>query len=212
MKTSFVFFILLFGTVFLFGQENSIDKQENSIDKIDDTEPKVQIDVKKEYDEEGNLSRYDSSYSWIWSDKGLLDEEALKKFEEKMKNLQDEMRVFGDDPVSGLHFDDDFFKNFQKFHKDFEFEFNDSAFYEDHIGKLFDDYQFKIHGFNFNGENFELMPLDNEKMKELEKRMEDLLNGEFDERIRKFIEEHRDEIDEIKDQIRETIPKHRKAI
>jgi hypothetical protein len=56
------------------------------------------------------------------------------------------------------------------------------------------------------------MPFDKEKFEEIEKRMKDLFEGEFDERIRKFIEEHKKEIDEIKYQIRESIPKHRKAI
>jgi hypothetical protein len=91
-------------------------------------------------------------------------------------------------------------------------KFKDSLFIDDHFKKFFHEDQFKLHSFKFNDENFEEMPFDKEKMDELQKRMKDLFNGEYDERIRKFIEEHKSEIDEIRYQIRESIPNRRKAI
>ena len=35
-------------------------------DELQDNKPKVEIDVKKQYDENGNITGYDSSYSWTW--------------------------------------------------------------------------------------------------------------------------------------------------
>jgi hypothetical protein len=44
-------------------------------DSLQTIEPKVHIDVKRDYDPYGNLSRYDSVYSWYWSGRGNLPEE-----------------------------------------------------------------------------------------------------------------------------------------
>jgi len=41
-------------------------------DSIQGNQPKVPIDVKRQYDPNGNLSQYDSIYSWYWSGKGSL--------------------------------------------------------------------------------------------------------------------------------------------
>jgi hypothetical protein len=41
-------------------------------DSIQSNQPKVHIDVKRQYDQNGNLSEYDSIYSWYWSGKGGL--------------------------------------------------------------------------------------------------------------------------------------------
>jgi hypothetical protein len=41
-------------------------------DSVSGNQPKVHIDVKRQYDQNGNLSQYDSVYSWYWSGKGHL--------------------------------------------------------------------------------------------------------------------------------------------
>lgn len=159
MKSLSIICVILLFSVSVFSQDIDQKQSENK-------EPQVKTETRKEFDEDGNLSRYDSVYTWHWSGTGELSEELLKKFE----------------------------KNFDQFEK---------FFHED---------QLKLHGFNFNEENLEEMPFDKEKMDELHKRMKDLFNGEYDERIRKFIEEHKSEIDEIRYQIRESIPNRKKAI
>jgi len=37
----------------------------------DKNEPEVKIDIKKEYDEQGNVIGYDSTYSWCWHGKNF---------------------------------------------------------------------------------------------------------------------------------------------
>lgn len=41
--------------------------QQEDVKPAQKNEPKIHIDVKKEYDENGNVTRYDSTYSWTWS-------------------------------------------------------------------------------------------------------------------------------------------------
>jgi len=135
----------------------------------------------------------DSLYSWRWSGEGLIDEEMLKRFEEDFGELHEHMQKFGEEFMS-------------------EFQLDDSVFLHDRFEKFFDEDAFQLHGFNFNWENFDDMPIDKEKMEELRKHMRELLDGEYDERIKKFIEEHKHDLDEIRYQIRESIPNRRKAI
>lgn len=194
--------ILLFST--------SVFSQENDQKQSEKTEPQVKTETKKEFDDDGNLTRYDSVYTWQWSDTGELSEELLKNFEKNFHQFHENWEGFGDEFKSGFYLDDEMIENFRD--GDFELKFRDSLFLDEHFKKFFDDDHFKLHGFNFNGENLEEMPFDKEKMDELHKRMKDLFDGEYDERIKKFIEEHKSEIDKIRYQIRESIPNRRKAI
>ena len=157
------------------------------------------------------MIRLDSTYTWSWSNKDEYNEEMFKQFEEKMEALKDNMGMW-DDGIFDLHFDNDTLKNLWDFPGDLNFGVKDSIFYNDQWDDLFKNDRFQFHGFNFDGNNFDIMPFDKEKIDELEKWMKDLKNGAFDERIKKFIEEHKDEIDQIKYDIRESIPKNRKAI
>jgi hypothetical protein len=190
----------------------SVFSQDDELEQSDNQKPEVKTETRKEFDEDGNLTRYDSLYSWQWSGTEELSDEFIKKFEKNFERFQDDWEGFGDEFMSGFYLDDEMIEHFRDIRKDFELKFMDSLFLEDHFKKFFDDDQFDLHGFNFNGENLEDMPFDKEKMDELQKRMKDLFNGEYDERIRKFIEEHKSEIDEIRYQIRESIPTRRKAI
>ena len=60
-------------------------------------QPDVKIDVRREYDENGNISTYDSSYSFSWSYDGSMDMDSI--FESLRNN-------FGISPFA----EDDFFR------------------------------------------------------------------------------------------------------
>jgi len=205
MRSTGIFFIISVFSITVFGQ----DKDQNSSDS---KESEVKTETKKEYDEDGNLIRYDSVYTWKWNDNGVFNEKFLENFEDNFDQFHEKWEDFGEEFMSKFYLDDEAMEKFKDMQEDFKFDFKDSARFNDHFEKFFEDDQFQLHGFNFNGENLDEMPFDKEKMDEMHKRMKDLLNGEFDERIKKFIEEHRNEIDEIKYQIIESIPNRRKAI
>ncbi len=196
MKTPNIIVAILLLPLSVFSQE---DNQKSS----DDKEPQVKTETRKELD---------SLYTWNWSGTEKLSDEFLKKFEKNFDQFHRDWEDFGDEFMSGFYLDDEMIEKFRDIQKDFKLKFRDSLYLDEHFKKFFDEDQFQLHGFNFNGENLEEMPFDKEKMDELQKRMKDLFNGEFDERIQKFIEEHKSEIDEIKYQIRESIPNRRKAI
>jgi len=212
MKSLSIICAILLFSISVFSQD---DDQEQS----DNKEPQVKTETRKEFDEDGNLTRYDSVHTRQWSGTEELSDEFLKKFEKNFDRFREDWEGFGDEFMSGFYLDDEMIAHFRD--GDFELKFRDSLFLDEHFNKFFHEDQFekffhedqfKPHGFNFNGENLEEMPFDKEKMDELQKRMEDLFNGEYDERIRKFIEKHKSEIDEIRYQIRESIPNRRKAI
>jgi hypothetical protein len=205
MKFLSIISIILLYSISVFSQTEETDPSESQ-------EPQVKTETRKEFDEDGNLTRYDSVYTWQWSGSGELNEEFLKKFEKNLGQFRENWEGFGEEFMSGFYLDDEIIENFRDMQKDFELKFGDSLFLDEHFKKFLDKDQFKLHGFNFNGENLEEMPFDKEKMDEMHKRMKDLFDGEFDERIKKFIEEHKSEIDEIRYQIRESIPNRRKAI
>ncbi len=205
MRSTGIFFIISIFSISVFGQ--NIDQ--NSSDR---KEPEVKTETKKEYDEDGNLIRYDSVYTWKWNDHDVFNEEFFENFEDNFGQFHEKWEDFGEEFMSKFYLDDKAIEKFKDLQEDFNFNFKDSALFNDHFEKFFEDDQLQLHGFNFNGENLDEMPFDKEKMDEMQKRIKDLLNGEFDERIKKFIEEHRNEIDEIKYQIRESIPNRRKAI
>ncbi len=55
----------------------------NKLDTINKIEPKTNIKVNKEYDENGNLIRYDSTYSYYYSNiegDSLLRDSVFNKF------------------------------------------------------------------------------------------------------------------------------------
>jgi len=113
------------------GGQNNKDKKENAKEKQDTTVklPKGDWKVNKEFDENGNLIRYDSIYSWSSNDKlndfSLMDKDSLlESFESKFfkgfshfesQGFDD---VFSKDSLFSKHFfNDDFFKS--DFGKDF---------------------------------------------------------------------------------------------
>lgn len=74
--------------------------QEKNVKKPDSVIPKENIQVNKVYDENGNLTRYDSIYSYSYSSSGKMNDSLKTVFERYFKNKQ----------VMPDHFFDDFFK------------------------------------------------------------------------------------------------------
>ena len=79
--------------------------------KIDTIEPEIQIHVQKEFDEDGNLVRIDSSQTWRWQGKSFTLEQQdsiVKRLEENMGNIFHRNQVspfgsFGMPPGPPLH-------------------------------------------------------------------------------------------------------------
>ncbi|EDP94178.1 hypothetical protein U8527_08790 [Kordia algicida OT-1] len=117
----------------------SKDKEVNTVSKEADKkeEPKGIWKVDKEFDENGNLIRYDSIYSWssndTLNDLTTMDKDSLlsnfeSKFYQRFSTFKDQGfgDLFGQDSLFGNHFfNDDFFESdfgmdfmeLDKFHK-----------------------------------------------------------------------------------------------
>lgn len=91
-------------------QENVTPKQ---------NEPKVQINVNREFDENGNVVRYDSTYSWLWSSTDTAGMGAQFHFKQS----------FGNDPFGYEFFSDSFIPGF-----------NDSLFSDPFMGQFDQDF------------------------------------------------------------------------
>jgi hypothetical protein len=63
----------------VFSQNISGQKQDNPA-KENGNKPKVDIKVNKETDKDGNITRYDSTYSWSWSSDGNTPENVDSVF------------------------------------------------------------------------------------------------------------------------------------
>lgn len=100
---------------------NPVLAQEN---EPDTNNPKVHIDIKKQFNEEGNFTRYDSIYSWYWSGRDFPDAELDSLFRKLNQKFQ--------------HFrDKEFMEQFSEQQKNFMKSFND--YLEEHQ-KLIDKY------------------------------------------------------------------------
>jgi hypothetical protein len=104
------------------------------------TNPNEDIRVNKEFDENGNLIRYDSTYVYTWSSDSTMNFKH-EKIMEMRKKMEEHMQKF--------------FKNDSLIHRDFKHPFFDDTFFKD---------DFFEHDF-FNNEFFKQM----EKMMEGER-------------------------------------------
>ncbi|KJD36173.1 hypothetical protein PW52_06105 [Tamlana sedimentorum] len=95
MKTLKVIPILCLLCLSCSGQEKQENKTEPNI------KPNENVQVNKEYDEYGNLIKYDSIYSYSYSSKNSLNDSLKFQFQEHFKNHS----IFSDS------FFDDFFKS-----------------------------------------------------------------------------------------------------
>ena len=127
MKKLFAFMMILFLTIGCNAQENKAQNKK----QIDENKPKTNIIVNKEYDENGNLIRYDSTYSYVYSNvegDSTLADSLLSNFKgEVFESFPDAKTPFWNDMFfedSLLNYDfykDDFFsKRFEMNMKRFE--------------------------------------------------------------------------------------------
>lgn len=115
------------------GQNN--DKTNNrDTTAISQTKPKTDIKVNKEYDKDGNLVRFDSTYSYYYSNienDTILADSIFNSFR---KNFNEQFNFYNDPFFNELFFQDSLIK-YDFYRKDFfdkRFRYN-----QEHINKLF---------------------------------------------------------------------------
>ena len=124
MKNYSLLFMIVLLSVSCNSQNNDVkDTETNKSDDKTITEPKGTWTVDKEYDENGNLTRYDSIYSWSTNDKyndlSLLERDSLmRSFKSRFftdfsgfesQGFED---IFSKDSLFSKHFfNDDFFES-----------------------------------------------------------------------------------------------------
>jgi len=133
----------------LYGQDDQAKKGQ----------PDVQIDVRREYDENGNVNRYDSSYSFSWSYDGSMDLDSL--FESLRNNFN--TSPFDDDEFYNRpHGPHNHFRNFP-WHREINPETDGDTLYEyihpdDSTYSFREPYDFfgdPFHGIPFNDTLFD---------------------------------------------------------
>ena len=106
MKNIMIVLLSFFTLVSCNGQtKNEKDKKETEISK-EVIKPKIDYKVDKEYDENGNLIRYDSTYTYYYSnmDKdAMMKDSIFKKFNEHFNNIEE--------PFGSSFYDDFFIKD-----------------------------------------------------------------------------------------------------
>ncbi|MFD2099773.1 hypothetical protein [Flagellimonas iocasae] len=129
MKRTLLMLPTLLLIVSCHGQEHQKEQIKESTDKMAQEEPEGTWKVNREFDEDGNLIRYDSIYSWSSSnyDKNLakIDRDSLlQSFTSRFSNGRSPFdeegfnNFFADDSLFTQHFfSDDFFES--KLGKDF---------------------------------------------------------------------------------------------
>ncbi|GAB4299732.1 MAG: hypothetical protein Kow0068_23170 [Marinilabiliales bacterium] len=127
MKNLILMLLVVFGIVSLYAQQNN---------------PKVDIKVNKEYDENGNIIRYDSTYTYYYSTDGSTDNFY---FADSLLNQFSRGFSFFEPDIDSLFFTDPFFNHSPLFNDPF---FNDPFFNDpilnDPFFKSFHDYQKNI--------------------------------------------------------------------
>ena len=81
-KSVLLFFCLMIVTAGVFGQTVKSGRPASS------SQPKANIKVNKEYDKNGNLIRYDSTYTYVFTGTdSLIKDSFLKEFEERFDSF-----------------------------------------------------------------------------------------------------------------------------
>jgi hypothetical protein len=115
-------------------QENATPQKQN--------EPKVQINVNRELDENGNVVRYDSTYSWSWSSTDTAGMGTQFQFKQS----------FGNNPFGDEFFSDSFIPGFNDslltdpFMQQFEQNFSNMDKIMEEQMKMFDEMQKMMFG------------------------------------------------------------------
>ncbi len=141
---------LFLSSMVLSGCKGQNNEEANNTSKETINQPQTEVKVNKEYDENGNVVRYDSTYSYFYSNidgDSLLEDSIMMNF----KSHFNEKFGFSSDPF----FDDFFFQDslmqYDFYNNDFFIEryrknhkkMNDLFFEMDSIKNLFFGEQFK---------------------------------------------------------------------
>lgn len=124
MKKTIMFTVFVSLMLVSCNGQNKLDK---TTDKKDTIKPEIDINVHKEYDENGNLIRVDSTYTYFYSNiknDSLLEKEIFDRFKLNFKGhfkpidslfMED---FYKDEPFNLDNFyTDEFFKDNFKFHQ-----------------------------------------------------------------------------------------------
>jgi hypothetical protein len=141
-------FVVLILSLFLFSNCQSQVKNKKSENNNDEIKPKTNIVVHKEYDENGNLVKIDSSYSYVYSNiknDSLLEKKLFKNFKLNINKEFDEAFI-----NNFFHKNEDLFK-MNDFYTDDFFEKNikreEQEMYK--IMKMFDSIKNKFYKSQF---------------------------------------------------------------
>ena len=141
---------LFLSSMVLSGCKGQNNEEANNTSKETINQPQTEVKVNKEYDENGNVVRYDSTYSYYYSN---IDGDSLLE-DSIMSNFKNHLNInfgFSSDPF----FDDFFFQDslmqYDFYNNDFFIEryrnnhkkMNDLFFEMDSIKNLFFEEQFK---------------------------------------------------------------------
>ena len=143
--------IMLIGGI-AYSQSDKTKKQKNS--------PQEKVTVNKEYDENGNMIGFDSTYVYSWSGDssitGFPNDADFSDFFNWKGNFFNNDSVSNGDPFHGFGFDDNEFENFfNQFSKMFPDSANQDlySYRNDSILHFFGD-SARSRAFHFDGENF----------------------------------------------------------
>lgn len=142
-----IFLIFLF-SVTIYGCDGQ--KKESAVDSGKKSQPETNITVNKEYDENGNIIKYDSTYSSYYSNienNSFAGDSIMKLFRERFNNRY----FFSEDPFFDNLFFQDSLIHYDFYKKDFfknrfldNWQHMDQLFHEmDSIKNNFFKYQFK---------------------------------------------------------------------
>lgn len=178
----------------LFGQQED-DKNSNK--------PGVRIDVNKEYDENGNVIGYDSTYSWFWSGKEITNmnfDSIFESFNDNFKHWNDKYEKNHFEPFGYFHYprgqwndlDSTLYSDLKdlfdgEFMDRFNFNKNHFQFYDSTITSYFDiekfDQKFNMDDFLYNQKLFEKYNMDQEadmeRFREYQKEHQQLIEKYF---------------------------------
>ncbi len=146
MKKLAMFLFLLFLTIGCNAQENNAQNKEKIVK--DKNIPKTNIVVNKEYDKNGNLIRYDSTYTSVYTNiegDSTLADSILTNFKGKVFNSFPDIKqpfwndmFFEDSLLSYDFYKDDFFtKRFEMNMKKFEKLFKEVDMFKNEYYKKF---------------------------------------------------------------------------
>lgn len=91
-------------------------RRDQTIEKERNTEPKEEVIVNKEYDDDGNLIRYDSTYSTFYSNiegNPMLEDSIFNQFKVLLSEnpFFDDFLLKSDDKIMDDFYTNDFFSN-----------------------------------------------------------------------------------------------------